>query len=128
MKLRQVALVLLAALALGGCGETRSTHLDSRRVTLALDEFRIVPQRVSVPSGRIRILAHNRGILTHSVTVELEHRDAHGNPVILASTATVLPGASATVLTPALAPGRYALISRIANQADLGMTGTMIVR
>jgi hypothetical protein len=126
--LRRVAVGLLIALCLGGCAGGHTVRLDSRRVSLSLDEFRIVPQRVSVPAGRIRIRAHNSGVLTHNVTLQLHRRDRFGNPIVLASTATVLPGATASVLTPPLAPGSYDLVSRIANQADLGMTGTLVVR
>ena len=103
-------------------------RLPSRRVALSLDEYRILPQSVSVPAGRIRITAVNRGILTHNVTIELQRRDSNGHPVILADTSTIMPGATGTVVTPALRPGRYALLSTVSNQADLGMTATLVVR
>jgi hypothetical protein len=121
-------LLLLAALLLAGCGAGATVRLNDRRVAFTLDEYRILPRTVSVPPGRIRIVVSNRGILTHNLFLELENDDSEGNPVILARTPTLMPGASTSQLTPPLRAGRYKLLSTIANQADLGMSGTLIVR
>jgi hypothetical protein len=128
MKLPLLAVTVLAANLLSGCGGTKTTRLNTRRVPLTLDEYRILPRQLDVPAGRLRIVAHNRGILTHKVTIELEHLDSNGNTVTVASTPTIFPGQTVSLLTEALKPGRYTLVSPIANQVDLGMSATLIVR
>jgi hypothetical protein len=65
-------------------------------------------------------------VLTHNVTVELSKRDSNGNPVVLAKTPVLLPGASQSV-NVSLGPGRYVLASSVAEQTDLGMTSTLVV-
>jgi hypothetical protein len=118
---------LTAALALGGCGSSATTSLSTHRLAIGLDEYRILPRKPSLPAGPLRITVANHGILTHNLTIALQDRDSNGNRVVLATTSTLMPGAS-TVLTPTLRPGRYSMSSTIANQADLGMSGTLIVR
>lgn len=118
----------MALLAVSGCGAAKTVRIEGHLLSMTLDEYRILPRSVSVPAGRLRILAHNSGILTHNLTIELENLDSNGNPVILASTATIMPGTTKTIVTSLLSPGRFKLISTVANQAVLGMEGTLIVR
>jgi uncharacterized cupredoxin-like copper-binding protein len=47
---------------------------------------------------------------------------------VLGATGIIMPGASGSVTLTLLRRGRYELRSTIANQADLGMYGTLIVR
>jgi hypothetical protein len=131
MKLRSLAVTLLAPLipvgALAGCGEGTTARVSGHGVALTLEEYRIVPQTVSVPAGRLQIVARNRGILTHNLEVERGSLDSTERTV-LATIHTLLPGTSESVLTQPLAPGRYLLVSTVGNQAVLGMSGTLIVR
>jgi hypothetical protein len=127
MRLRLLLPSLLAALLLSGCGGGNTVRVDSGQLNLSLDEYRILPRSVSVPAGPLRITVVNHGILTHNLTLELENRDSNGQPVSVASTSTIMPGASATI-AKTLRPGRYAMLSTVANQADLGMSGTLVVR
>jgi len=123
-----VALALLGAGALAGCGAAPTVRMRTHVVRLELDEYRIVPQSVSVPAGRVTIVAVNRGILTHDVAVERGHADVEGQRAVLAATGIIMPGASGSLTLTLSHPGRYELRSTIANQADLGMYGTLIVR
>jgi hypothetical protein len=123
-----IALGLAVAMGMSGCGGDKTVRIDGHQLALRLDEYRIVPQSVSVPAGRLRIVARNSGILTHSVAVELQQRGAGGSPIILGEVRTLHPGASGASRQLDLRPGRYVLASTVANQADLGMTGTLIVR
>lgn len=123
---RWIALVL-AALALAGCG-TSTARLTSHELRLRLEEYRFVPQSVSVPPGLLKIVAYNAGALTHNVVIELHRHDSPGNAVIKAAIPTLLPGRLSVPIKVDLPPGRYTLVSTIANQADLGMTATLIVR
>jgi len=125
--LRPVACTLLAAAALGGCGASRTVPVAGHSLRLSLSEYRIVPQNVSVPSGPLRIFARNRGILPHNVELQTGTLDSEERTT-LAVIPTLLPGASGSVRTGPLAPGRYLLLSTVGNQAVLGMAGTLVVR
>jgi hypothetical protein len=116
----------LAAAALAGCGSQAPVVVRGQTLHLRLDEFRILPGTVEIHAGRVQIVAHNFGVLTHNVTVELSKRDSNGNPVVLAKTPVLLPGASQSV-NVSLGPGRYVLASSVAEQTDLGMTSTLVV-
>jgi uncharacterized cupredoxin-like copper-binding protein len=116
------------SLALASRGGPAPKVLGGHTVTFGLNEYSITPQAVSVPAGPLRIVAQNRGILAHNLTVEDERLDSNGEHVIVATTHTISPGSSRTISTGSLAPGRYLLSSTISNQADLGMTGTLVVR
>lgn len=120
------ALIALGLL-LGGCG-AKTVHVGGHHLVLNLSEYQIVPQNVSMPGGRIVIVAHNRGILTHSVAIEREGALPEDAATVLASTGTILPGASRTLQITLEKPGRYELLSTIANQGDLGMNGTLTIR
>jgi hypothetical protein len=122
------ALALVAVPLLTGCGEPPNARLPTGRVLLTLGEYTIRPQSVSVPAGRIRIVARNAGVVPHNVVVESRRRDSSGNAVIYGGVSTLLPGQTGNSKVLRLTPGRYLLVSTIANQADLGMNGTLIVR
>jgi hypothetical protein len=127
MRLRLPALAALAALALAGCGTGASVRLTGHQLALTLTEYRIAPGTTSVPPGRLRIVAFNRGVLTHNVELQRGTLDSTERPLITAIH-TLLPGARGTVLTPPLTPGRYLLVSAVTNQEALGMSATLIVR
>jgi hypothetical protein len=118
---------LLAGLVLAGCGAAQPIRITGHSVALTLEEYRILPQTVSVPPGPLEIVAHNRGILTHNVAVERGSLDSSERE-ILADVPTLLPGRSGSRVTQPLAPGRYLLVSTVGNQAVLGMSATLIVR
>jgi hypothetical protein len=120
MRLRLVLPWLIVAPLLSGCGGAATVRVDSGRLSLTLDEYRILPRSVSVPAGALQITVANRGILTHNLTLKRAG-------VAVATTSTIMPGATAT-LAKTLRPGRYTMTSAVANQADLGMSGTLIVR
>jgi hypothetical protein len=127
MRLRLLALAALAALPLAGCGTEKTERLAGHRLTVTLSEYRIAPGTTSVPAGRLRIVAFNRGILTHNLELQRGTLDSGERPFV-AAIHTLLPGASEAVLTPPLAPGRYLLVSTVTNQQALGMSATLIVR
>jgi hypothetical protein len=118
----------IASLALTGCGTSASVRTSSHELAVTLTEYRIAPQTVSVPAGRLRLVAHNRGILTHNVELERGSLDSGERRVVLAVIHTLLPGATGTVVTGPLAPGKYLLVSAVGNQTTLGMAATLTVR
>ena len=123
-------LVILALGALGatGCGKAPTVRLAGRELRLRLDEYRIKPSSVSVPAGKLKIVAFNGGVLTHNVALEYADRTASGAAAIIDTIPTIQPGTESQAIKVTLAPGRYTLESTIANQADLGMVATLIVR
>ncbi len=121
------AIALAGPLPLAGCGAA-TTRVEGHAVRVRLDEYRIVPQSVSVPAGRITIVAVNRGILPHDIAVERDHRDLEGSPPVLGATGIIMPGARGSMTVTLRRPGSYELVSTLANQADLGMYGTLLVR
>jgi hypothetical protein len=125
--LRPFAAALLAALLMTGCGAEQTARVADHRLALTLEEYRILPQTVSVPAGALRITACNRGILTHNVALQRGTLDSDERTT-LTGIPTLLPGRCGSVLTSPLAPGRYLLTSTVGNQAVLGMAAALIVR
>ncbi len=112
---------LLGALALAGCSSMKTVVLTHHELRLREQEFRILPRAVSVPSGRLKIVVANDGVLAHNLVVE------RGGGIIT-SIATILPGAQGGPIKVTLAPGTYELASTLSNQANLGMMSTLVVR
>ena len=126
--LLRIVAAAVGGAVLAGCAGTATVRLQTHDLQLRLDEYRIQPESVSVPPGRLRVTANNDGVLTHNVVLEYPHRDSGGNEVVIRAIPTMLPGATGRPVTVLLAPGRYLLVSNIANQTDLGMSATLIVR
>ncbi|HXA53530.1 MAG TPA: hypothetical protein VNV37_01515 [Solirubrobacteraceae bacterium] len=117
----------LASLALAGCGSAHVVTVTGHRLPLTLQEYRILPQSASVPAGPLRIVACNRGVLTHNVALQQGSLDSDER-ITLTGIPTLLPGHCDAVTTAPLAPGRYLLASTVGNQAVLGMAATLVVR
>ncbi len=125
--LRPLAAALLTALLLAGCGSGQTVRVTDHHLALTLEEYRILPQTVSVPAGPLTIAACNRGILTHNVALERGSLDSDERTTLI-DIPTLLPGRCGSVEAPPLTPGRYLLASTVGNQAVLGMAATLIVR
>ncbi|MDQ3851094.1 MAG: hypothetical protein M3296_10845 [Actinomycetota bacterium] len=122
------ALALLApALAIGGCG-TQTVRTERPALRLTLDEYRIVPQDVSVRPGRLKIIVHNAGRLTHNLIVQIPPQDPDDKAVELGRVDTAQPGESPDPIKLTLRPGRYRMVCSIANHDDLGQYGTLTVK
>jgi plastocyanin len=115
-------LAALAALSVAGCGtDVAYTHAPDRRVDVRLDEYSITPERVQVTAGRVTLIAHNTGRLTHNLAVVQfkrpksgEQEKMYGKP-----TQTLFPGQTRST-TVELEPGKYRLVCTIANHDNLG--------
>ena len=60
-------LLLLAAALAAGCGDdVKYAHAPGHRVVVRLAEYSITPQNTEVSAGRITLVAHNVGRLTHN--------------------------------------------------------------
>ena len=115
-------IVALAALPVTGCGaEVAYTRAPDRRVEVRLDEYRVLPEHIQVRAGRVTLVAHDTGRLTHNLAVVqfarplgTEQEKHYGEP-----TKTLFPGQSAQT-TVKLRPGKYRLVCTIANHDNLG--------
>ena len=121
------ALLAASIAALAGCGDADTTHEDKPVVRVTLDEYAITPQDISVPSGRVELVARNIGRLTHNLQIEIPPKDPDAQTETLGETPTAQPGTTVDA-TVALKPGTYLMRCSLANHDDLGMTGTLVVR
>jgi uncharacterized cupredoxin-like copper-binding protein len=123
-----VAVLAVCGTALFGCGrDAPYVAADGRTVRLRLDEYRVLPPRVTVTAGRIRIVARNVGRLTHNVAVvQFDRPLGEDEERQYARTPTAHPG---TVVRTAvtLKPGKYRLVCTIANHDNLGQYGELKV-
>jgi plastocyanin len=120
--------LLLCAAPLFGCGRDGPyVPAAGHTVSLRLDEYRVLPQRVTVPAGRVRIVARDVGRLTHNVAiVQFDRPLGEDEEKQYARTPTAHPGdVVRTAVT--LKPGRYRLVCTIANHDNLGQYGTLKV-
>jgi hypothetical protein len=126
---RLAALTLLGALTVAGCGNgPKYTHASNGVLHITLDEYRVIPQNLQVPAGRVRIVATNKGRLTHNLAIEAyEHEDGE-EPKLYGRTPTLHPGQTGTEQAPiTLKAGKYRLTDTIANHDDLGQYGELKV-
>jgi plastocyanin len=119
---------LAAAATLAACGsDPPYVPASGRAVSVRLDEYRIVPQRLTVPAGRVRIIARNVGRLTHNVAVvQFDRPLGEDEEKQYARTRTAHPG-EVVQTTVTLKPGKYRLVCTIANHDNLGQYGELKV-
>jgi plastocyanin len=122
-----LALALAALVVPAGCGDDGPvTRVRGGVVRLQLDEYRILPQRIHVPSGTFEIVATDRGVLTHNVAIVSPNREPGEDEVQYARTATAHPGQTVRKLVH-LKPGKYRLVCSLANHDNLGQYGELVV-
>jgi hypothetical protein len=123
------ALPLLGALTVAGCGSGPSyTHANGGTLHITLDEYRVIPQNLTVPAGRVRIVATNKGRLTHNLAVEAWEKEDGEEPELYGRTPTLHPGETGREQAPiVLRPGKYRLTDTIGNHDDLGQYGELKV-
>jgi uncharacterized cupredoxin-like copper-binding protein len=121
------ALVTAAIVLSTGCSDDDAVREDQPVIRVTLDEYAITPQDVSVPSGRVELVARNIGRLTHNLQIEVPPKDPDTQTETLGETPTAQPGTTVDA-TVDLKPGTYLMRCSLANHDDLGMTGTLVVR
>ena len=121
MPLARATAMLLARAALTGCGGAEPTaQVRGHDVAIALDEFSITPQNVTVAPGRVTFTIADRGRLRHQFRLW----GSNSAPVEID---TIFPG-DEVVRTADLEPGEYRMLCTVSNHAELGMTGRLIVQ
>ena len=123
-----LAVLTAAAAALAGCGDdTPYTAAKGRTLRLRLDEYRILPSRITVPAGRVTIVARDAGRLTHNVAiVQFDRPLGEDEEKQYARTRTAHPGEVVST-SVTLKPGKYRLVCTIANHDNLGQYGELKV-
>ena len=119
MRVRTLSL-LLALLALAGCGEGPTTRERSHKFTVTLDDYVIRPQYISAPRGKLSVTAVNRGRVGHTLRIRV-------NDTVVLAFMAIPPGQRRT-RTFHLRKGRYTMFCAIANHEELGMRGTLVIR
>ena len=122
------ALALAASTVAAGCGsDPPYSPAAGHTVRLRLDEYRVLPQRVTVPAGRIEIVPRNTGRLTHNVAVvQFDRPLGEDEEKQYARTPTAHPG-DVVRTSVTLKPGKYRLVCTIANHDNLGQYGELKV-
>ena len=96
------AALVAIALALGGCGDDEVFRTSRPVVNITLDEYRIVPQNIEVRPGRLKLVVHNAGRLTHNLVIQAPG-GPDGQPMPIARVATMQPGQTAAPVKVTLA-------------------------
>ena len=121
MALVRLTAVPLAALALVGCGGGEpAAQVRDGNVAMALDDYFLTPQELRASAGRVTFAVTNRGRLAHNFRV-------HDDDGEVLRVRTLLPEETAT-RSATLAPGRYRMLCTVSNHAELGLSGTLVVR
>jgi uncharacterized cupredoxin-like copper-binding protein len=95
---------------------------------ITLDEYRIRPENIEVPAGRIHLEAVNDGRLTHNLAIESFAHEDGVEPKLYGRTDTLHPGQHGSEQAPiTLKPGKYRLTCTIGNHDDLGQYGELKV-
>jgi len=120
--------IIAALAAIAGCGDDDPyAAAGGRTVEVRLDEYRVLPTRITAPSGRLRITGRNVGRLTHNVAVvQFERPLGDEQEHQYARTPTAHPGERVST-TVTLKRGKYRLICTIANHDNLGQYGELKV-
>jgi uncharacterized cupredoxin-like copper-binding protein len=123
------ALLILGALTLAGCGDGPSyTRVSDGVLKVDLDEYRLRPENIEVPTGPIHLQATNSGRLTHNLAIESRDREEGEEATLYGRTDTLHPGERGTERNPiTLKPGKYRLVCTIGNHDDLGQYGELKV-
>jgi uncharacterized cupredoxin-like copper-binding protein len=119
---------LTVAVVAAGCGaDAPYTPARGHVVRLRLDEYRVLPERITVPAGRVDIVARDAGRLTHNVAVvQFDRPLGEDEEKQYARTPTAHPG-DVVRTSVTLRPGKYRIVCTIANHDNLGQYGELKV-
>jgi hypothetical protein len=114
-----VVAALTLCVLVAGCGHTQLVGAN-RTLHLAMTEYRLAPQRVQAPPGRLTIIVRNNGLLTHNLAV------TRGG--VSTGTTQPIPPGHAARLTLRVRRGSYQMLSTMLSDQDLGLYGTLVIR
>jgi hypothetical protein len=114
--------VATALVTCTGCGEPDAVAVDATPLWLTLSEYRIAPQAVRVPAGRVEILVRNGGTAVHRLEICSADRTR-----TLAASPPLRPGQTARLVVE-LPPGAYVDTCAVERHDTLGEHGTIVAR
>lgn len=114
------AAVVTALVAGAGCGEADPVAVDATPLRLTLSEYRIAPQAVRVPAGRVEIQVRNDGTTVHRLEIRSEDRTR-----TVAASPPLRPDASARLVVT-LPPGSYVDTCAVERHDTLGEHGMIV--
>ena len=113
-------LLALAALTVAGCASNEVAPARDGVVRLVTDDYRLTPQAVRVPAGRVTFSVRNTGQQPHNLVIARRGRER-------ARLTTMFPGETERV-TVRLARGTYRMSCSLSHHDVLGEYGTVSVR
>jgi hypothetical protein len=108
----------LSATAIAGCGQAARVGTGAT-VQIALNEYRVTPQKILAGAGTLTLIVHNDGRLTHDLVISQDGQTE-------ASTEPIAPSQTAD-LEATLSRGQYLMASTILSDQALGAYGTLDV-
>lgn len=117
-----VVALIPACAAAAGCGEPDPVAVAGPTVRLTLSEYRVAPQAVRVPAGRVELVVRNAGTTVHRLQIRTQDRER-----TLGATPPLRPGETAR-LTVDLPPGTYLGTCPLDRHQTLGEHGTIEAR
>jgi plastocyanin len=119
-RLGLLAAALLAAGQAGCVGHRPTTQVRGRTLTLRMEEYRFVPQKIEASAGPLTIRARDDGVLAHNVAVFRKGFEVGG--------AQTVQHGQTTVVHVNLPRGTYRLKCTVSNHESLGMYASLVVR
>jgi Cupredoxin-like domain len=119
--MRRLLLPLLLTPALAACNRAETVREPTRAVTLVQRDYRIAPEHISVPHGRVTFSVRNAAHGPHNFVIRTAGGTRRGR------LATLKPGESGK-LTVRLRRGTYKMYCGIGHHEQLGEYGTIHVR
>ncbi|HMJ01881.1 MAG TPA: cupredoxin domain-containing protein [Conexibacter sp.] len=120
---RLLAATVLAALPVASaCGEPDVVAVERPTLRLTLSEYRVAPQAVRVPAGRVELVVRNAGTMVHRLQIRTQDRSR-----ALATSPPLRPGETARLVLE-LPPGEYVDTCPLDRHDTLGEHGTIVAR
>jgi manganese oxidase len=97
-------------------GATSAAKANVSTINISLSDFKIIPDRSSVPAGPVKLQLRNIGDSSHSIAIDG-----------IGASAKIRPGKSGVLDLGTLEAGTYTWYCPVAGHRDVGMVGTLTV-
>ncbi len=113
------AIIAIGIALRGHGGQSKAASSAEPKVStinIALTDFKITPDRSSVPAGPVTLQLRNIGESSHSIAIDG-----------IGASAKIRPGRTGTLDLGTLEPGTYTWYCPVSGHRDVGMVGTLTV-